>query len=76
MNIAINFAHDIVISKKGMVSYPSPPLLMVHGGAGSGKSTVIKVISQFVHHILRKEGDDIDCPYVILSATLDLATNP
>ena len=68
LNIAINFAHDIVISKKGMVSYPSPPLLMVHGVAGSGKSTVIKVISHFIHHILRKEGDDIDCPYVILSA--------
>ena len=68
LNIAIKFAQDLVISKKGIVSNPTAPLLMVHGGAGSGKSTVNKVISQFVHHILRKEGDEIDCPYVILSA--------
>ena len=42
--------------------------MMVHGGAGSGKSTLINVISQQVNHILRKDGDDPDCPYVILSA--------
>ena len=47
---------------------PSGPLLMVHGGAGSGKSTVIHVICQYVHKILIKEGDDPDCPYVLLSA--------
>ena len=47
---------------------PSGPLIMVHGGAGSGKSTVIHVICQYVHKILRKEGDDPDCPYVVLSA--------
>ena len=41
---------------------------MVHGGAGSGKSTVIEVMCQYIHHILRKEGDDPDCPYVVLSA--------
>jgi ATP-dependent DNA helicase PIF1 len=41
---------------------------MVHGGAGSGKSTAIKVMCQYIHHILRKEGDDPDCPYVLLSA--------
>ena len=27
------------------VSYPKPPLLMVHGGAGTGKSTLINVIT-------------------------------
>ena len=41
---------------------------MVHGGAGSGKSTLINVISQQAHHILRRDGDDPDCPYVLLSA--------
>ena len=47
---------------------PSAPTLMVHGGAGSGKSTVIHVICQYVDKILRKEGDDPDCPYVVLNA--------
>ena len=41
---------------------------MVHGGAGSGKSTLINVISQYVHQMLMKDGDDPDFPYVILSA--------
>jgi exonuclease III len=41
---------------------------MVHGGAGSGKSTVIHVMCQYIHQILRKDGDDPDCPYVLLSA--------
>ena len=41
---------------------------MVHGGAGSGKSTLINVIAQFIHHIMLRDGDDLDCPYVLLSA--------
>ena len=40
----------------------------IHGGAGSGKSTLINVMSQFVHKILLRDGDDLDCPYVLLSA--------
>ena len=68
LNIAIECAHDLLICIKGKQLIPRAPLLMVHGGAGSGKSTVIKVLSQYIHHLLRKEGDDIDCPYVLLSA--------
>ena len=68
LHIALNFAQNIVIARKGKGSYPAAPLLMVHGGAGSGKSTVIKAISNFINHILRKEGDDLDSPYVLLSA--------
>merc|ERR1712030_154983 len=41
---------------------------MVHGGAGSGKSTVIHVMSQYIHQILKKEGDTTECPYVLLAA--------
>ena len=68
LNVAVNFAMDVIISRKGKIPYPKAPTLMIHGGAGSGKSTLINVISQYVHHILRREGDDPDCPYVILSA--------
>ena len=68
LHVAIRFAQNLIISKKKNRPSPSGPLLMVHGGAGSGKSTVIHVICQYVHKILRKEGDDPDCPYVVLCA--------
>ena len=44
LHIAIKFAYDIILAKKGKISPPRAPLLMVHGGAGSGKSTVIHVM--------------------------------
>ena len=68
LHVAIKFAQDVMISKKGTIPYPKAPFLMVHGGAGTGKSTLIKVMSQYVHKILMRDGDDLDCPYVLLSA--------
>lgn len=68
LHVAIKYAQDLIISKKGKTSPPVAPLVMVHGGAGSEKSTVIKVMSQYIHQILKKEGDDPECPYVLLSA--------
>ena len=68
LHVAITFAQDVVIARKGKISYPKAPLVMVHGGAGSGKSTLINVMSQYVHNILLQDGDDLDCPYVLLSA--------
>ena len=38
LNVAINFAQDLLIVKKGKTSCPKVPHLMVHGEAGSGKS--------------------------------------
>ena len=68
LHVAVRFAQDILIARKGKISYPRAPLLMVHGGAGSGKSTLINVISQYFHKIMLRDGDDLDCPYVLLSA--------
>ena len=42
--------------------------LMVHGGAGCGKSTVINILKQWVHRILQRPGDNPDHPYVIVAA--------
>ena len=39
LHVAINYAQNILIARKGNISYPSAPFLIVHGGAGSGKST-------------------------------------
>ena len=48
--------------------FPEPQFTIVIGGAGSGKSTVINVLKQWIHLILRKEGDNPDNPYVIVVA--------
>ena len=68
LHLAISFAQNVIMARKGKVPYPAGPFLLVHGGAGSGKSTLINVIAQFIHHILLRDGDDLDCPYVLLSA--------
>ena len=44
---------------------PEPMLLKILGTAGTGKSHVINIVAQWVEHYLRREGDNIDCPYVI-----------
>ena len=68
VNIGIKYAKDIVKASKDGNKAPEAPLLMVHGGAGAGKSTVIKVLAQWMQKILQKEGDEIDCPCVIKTA--------
>ena len=51
LHIALKYAQDVIIARKGKAPQPIPPFLMVHGGAGSGKSTLINVISHYVHII-------------------------
>ena len=68
LNITVKYSRDIVKSRKQWNSPPKPPLLMVHGGAGAGKSTVIHVITNWTHKILRQEGDSLDQPYVVKTA--------
>ena len=41
---------------------------MVGGGAGSGKSEVIRVLAQWCQLILQQSGDDPNCPHVLLGA--------
>ena len=41
---------------------------MVHGGAGTGKSTVINILFHSLNQLLQKEGDNPECPHVLLSA--------
>ena len=68
VNIAVKYAKDIVKARKEGNSPPKAPLLMVHGGAGAGKSTVINVLAQWLQKILQKEGDNIECPCVLKAA--------
>ena len=68
LNIAIKYAKDIVKSRNNGDSLPTPPLLMVHGGAGAGKSTVINVIEQWAQRTLQKEGNELNQLCVIKTA--------
>ena len=68
LNIVIKYSKDIVKARKPHNKPPVPPLIMVHGGAGSGKSTVIKVVAQWAEKILVQEGQDVGCPCVVIGA--------
>ena len=40
LEIAVRFARGIIKAMKSKNRKPVPPIMMIHGGAGSGKSTV------------------------------------
>ena len=61
----VNIARESTKTRRAVVETPS---IIVTGGAGSGKSEVIKVVAQRVDRSLRRSGDDPDKPYVLLCA--------
>ena len=65
---AIGFARSLRKSLKSITSLRKAPNMMVHGGAGSGKSTVINIMKQWVHRILEMSGDNPEFPYILVTA--------
>ena len=68
LNIVIKYCKDEVKARRPGNKVPEPPMLMVHGGAGAGKSTVINIVAQWSQKILRKVGDSLDEPCVVKTA--------
>ena len=72
LTLALDYAKSLVVfpefSKRHFLPLPQAPLVMVHGGAGSGKSRLISSIYTMVTETLKKPGDNPDCPYVLLTA--------
>ena len=68
LDIGVNFAKNIVKARKAKGTVTKPPLMVIQGGAGSGKSTIIDVLSQHMEKVLRTPGDNPDNPYVIKAA--------
>ena len=68
LDIAVDYAKNICKAKNGRLPLPKAPLVIVQGGAGTGKSTVIDAMSQHIEKVLRKEGDDPNNPYLIKAA--------
>ena len=52
-----------------------PPLLIVHGGAGTGKSMLINLTTLWVQKILINSGDDPCSPYLVLAAPTGMAAS-
>jgi hypothetical protein len=68
LEIGVEYSKSIVKAIKTNTERPQAPLVIIHGGAGTGKSTVIDVLSQNLERILRNSGDDPNHPYIIRAA--------
>ena len=75
VDTAIKFARDVRKAENTVNRRPVPPHLMVHGGAGSGKTTVIRILCSWVEHILRRDGDESGLPYIIRCAPTGAAAS-
>merc|ERR1711894_651827 len=64
----LKYGRDFMKTTKRKNPHPTPPLLLVHGGAGTGKSHLINVMSQALERVLRKGGDDPNNPYILRTA--------
>ena len=74
LNMVIGYCKDIVMTRSSTQSGSvEPPLIIVHGGAGTGKSFLIKILSFWVQKLLSQAGDDINSPYMIRAAPTGLA---
>ena len=73
VDTATNYAKSIKKSKNSLSKPDKAPLVIVQGGAGVGKSTVIEIISEATDLILREAGDDFAYPYVIRVAPTGVA---
>ena len=66
LSMGVQYAKRLITSTGN--PKPSPPLVIVHGGAGSGKSRVISSLYNMMTSIFQKAGDDPGCPYVVLTS--------
>ena len=65
VNLTVDYVKKFKTALIAKVPVPEPLFLKVFGSAGTGKSHVINLVSQWTESVLRCEGDNLDCPYVI-----------
>ena len=68
IDVGVNYAKKYLQANKNNLARPKAPLVIVHGGAGTGKSTVIDALSSVTEKIFRKAGDDPNHPYILRTA--------
>ena len=76
LDILLKYVRDLEKSESNRNDIqPEAPRLMVHGGAGSGKSFVINLLAQWLEYSFRKSGDDASLPYVLKVAPTGAAAS-
>ena len=75
LDVVVKYGKDLRKAEKNNVKPPNPPHLMIHGGAGAGKSTVIDTLTKQFEKIMRRPGDDGNHPYVIKQAPTGAAAS-
>ena len=76
LNLVISYCRELIMMRKsGIWRSIKPPNLTVIGGAGTGKSLLINVISLWVQKLLSCPGDDITSPYIIRAAPTGMAAS-
>jgi len=76
LDILLKYVKDLKKSESNKNDIqPEAPRLMVHGGAGSGKSFVINLLAQWLEYSFRKRGDDSSLPYVLKVAPTGAAAS-
>ena len=69
LNEVIKHCRKVALARRtGQWKEVEPPFLTVIGGAGTGKSLLINIISLWVQKLLATSGDEVTCPYLIRAA--------
>ena len=69
LEIGVKHARSLVKARGGKNAPPqNPPLVMVDGAAGAGKSCTINILKLILKLIMQQPGDNPECPYVLLCA--------
>ena len=74
VDVGLKFVRGLRKYENGFDTLPAAENLVVIGGAGAGKSTVIACLTQWCHRILAKSGDDPNSPYILKAATTGAAS--
>ena len=74
IDVGLRFAKGLKKFSGASDCLQKPENLVVIGGAGSGKSTVIECLAQWCQRILVKSGDDPNSPYILKAATTGAAS--
>jgi ATP-dependent exoDNAse (exonuclease V) alpha subunit len=73
IDAVVEYCRAVVKARERGNELPNPRHMMVHGAAGTGKSTVIKLCAQWAQKILQTVGSELDKPYVIKTAFMGTA---
>ena len=69
----VKYCRSVVKARQPGNSLPEPDHMMVHGAAGTGKSTVILLCAQWAQKTLATAGSDLDKPLLLKTAFMGTA---